>query len=572
MSNETEPPIVPSTSSTEEPPKKKKRLRLFNKKRPFEENYDADGNFLPRKRVREEVYSDYYGPLVVDEKGHKAGKFFFIEYEKLGRPHVIGEIILGLLLIVYFAYGGYNLYYAGGVVRDLYSGFDASVYTAYISYLWYGLLILALIYVFTLVVSYIVVRLFHEIVAYLMFLLVIIQIALLVVLYYYIDIADWDYNWVFLVAAIPNVLVLTLWYPKFKTAIYAIRMSTLTVAKQREILLPQITQTIWIVFLGFFHLTTSFSTFFEAAPFTGVVVEFSSRTLEITDGWIYFGYSCLFVFLVYVIYMTSQSMKMLMIHNFYRGGKSMGFRHAYRVMRRRWWGIVGYAFTSTIIHMLQSFAKMLKKATGPQNIKEVFSATGDIIPGQVNALKKKKGTPWYERVWMGLNIYTLPAITIENRTYFGASLRSLFLIIRDIPSLYIKAAHTNALFWFIKYSIIVINGMLGFVIGYFFADYFEMTTTVTYIIAGGAVPVFIWVAGGTSTLIVNDLNNAYITIMFIHTIDELNKKKHYTLGELQSLKGDTQIVPTKKEEKISRREEKKRKREEKKKKTPDTES
>ncbi|MCK5342493.1 MAG: hypothetical protein KAR20_03765, partial [Candidatus Heimdallarchaeota archaeon] len=396
--------------------------------------------------------------------------------------------------------------------------------------------------------------------AYLMFLLVFIQIGLLVVLYIYID---WEYNWAFLVAAIPSVLAITFWYKKFKTAIYSIRMSTLTVAKQRELLLPQITQTIWILFLGFFYLTVSFSMFFEAAPFEEVVVGISSKTLTITDGWFYFGYTCLFVFLVYVIYFVSQSMKMLMIHNFYRGGKSMGFRHAYRVMRRRWWGIVGYAFTSSIVHMLQSFRKMLKKTYGPKNIKEVFTATGDIIPGQVNALKKKKGTPWYERAWMGLNIYTLPAITLENKTYFGAFLRSLYLIIRDIPALFIKAAHTNVLFWFIKYSIIVINGLLGFIIGYFFASYFELSPTNTYLIAGGAVPVFIWIAGGTSTLIVNDLNNAYITIMYIHTIDELNKKDHYTLGRLEGLKGDVQIVPSKREEKQRKREEKKQKKEEK---------
>ena len=51
--------------------------------------------------------------------------------------------------------------------------------------------------------------------------------------------------------------------------------------------------------------------------------------------------------------------------------------------------------------------------------------------------------------------------------------------------------------------------------------------------------------------------------MYIHTIDELNKKDHYTLGRLEGLKGDVQIVPSKREEKQRKREEKKQKKEEK---------
>ena len=97
MSDETAP------EKPEKLKKKEKRKRLFSRKRPFEENYDAEGNFVPRKRNREEVYSDYYGPLVVDAKGNQAGKFFFKEYEDLGRPHIFGELILGLLFIAYFA-------------------------------------------------------------------------------------------------------------------------------------------------------------------------------------------------------------------------------------------------------------------------------------------------------------------------------------------------------------------------------------------------------------------------------------------------------------------------------------
>jgi len=242
-------------------------------------------------------------------------------------------------------------------------------------------------------------------------------------------------------------------------------------------------------------------------------------------------------------------MKMLMVHNWYRGGGSMGFWKAFRVIRYRWWGIIGYAFSSAIIHMLQYIRKMVKGDFGPKNIKECFTKTGELIPTQVNALRTKKGTPWYERIWMSLNFYSLPCIVIENKLYHQALIRSLYLSIRDIPSRYIKRSKVDVLFYFIKYALIVINGLVGAIVGYGIAKYFDVSGYTGYAVFGITILVFLWVAGGTSTLIVNDLNNSYVAILFIHTVDELNKKEHYTLNELGKLKGDTIIAEDKKEKK-----------------------
>ena len=98
--------------------KKKGKRRWFSKKRDFEKNYDEQGNYVPREKSRYEAYSDYYGPIIEDEKGHKAGKFFFTEYNSLGRHHFFGELILVLIFGIYFAFGGYNLYYIGGVISS----------------------------------------------------------------------------------------------------------------------------------------------------------------------------------------------------------------------------------------------------------------------------------------------------------------------------------------------------------------------------------------------------------------------------------------------------------------------
>ncbi|MHA1900490.1 MAG: hypothetical protein ACTSWX_07655 [Promethearchaeota archaeon] len=524
--------------------KKKGKRRWFSKKRDWEENFDQQGNYVPREKARHEVYTDYYGPIIEDEKGHQAGKFFFEEYNSFGRHHIFGEFVLVLLFGIYFAFGGYNLYYIGGVVRDAYtkSGLSFNDYSQFLKFgLYAGLIILA-IWIISLSISYYMVKIFARIAPILMFTLVFLEIGLLSLLYLYID---WEYNWIFIVLVIPNILMLTIWYKKFEKAIYVLRMSSLAVAKQREILVPQITQTLWIMILSFFHLITSFDTFFDITPITGATFEVSEKTIEITKGSIFFAYTCLFIFLIFVIYYVSQGMKMLMIHNWYRGGGSMGFWKAYRVIRYRWWGIIGYAFSSAIIHMLQSFRKMVKGEFGPQNIKDCFTQTGEIIPTQVNALRTKKGTPWYERIWMSLNFYSLPCIVIENKFYHQALVRSLYLSIRDIPSRYIKKSKVDLLFYFVKYALIIINGIAGALIGYAFAKLYGLSGNTLYVMTGLAIIVFMWVAGGTSTLIVNDLNNSYVTILFIHTIDELNKKEHYTLNELGKIEGETTIVEEK---------------------------
>ena len=64
-------------ASESSPPGKKqsKGIWKFRRKRKFENNFDENGNYIARDCDWKEMYADYYGPLVTDKHGHKAGKF-----------------------------------------------------------------------------------------------------------------------------------------------------------------------------------------------------------------------------------------------------------------------------------------------------------------------------------------------------------------------------------------------------------------------------------------------------------------------------------------------------------------
>lgn len=538
----------PDNTTQPKEKKKKKGFWLFRKKRPFEENFDENGNYIPRKHDRNELYSDYYGPLVEDDKGHKAGKFFLENYKELGKPNLLGGLIIILVFIVYFAYGIYNLYYVGGVVRTAYqnSGYDLSAYSNFTRYGVYGVLIIFGIWLVSLILSYLFVRLFAELVAILMYVVNAVEITLLGLIYYAIHTNyNWQYDWIILLIIVPNIFMLTIWYKKFKKAIYVFRMSSLVVAKQRELLWPQITQTLWIVVLSIFHMIVTAGTFFDITPETELTFSMNGSQVNVTQSMLFAIYTGVFIFCVLVVMYVSQGMKMLMIHNWYRGGKKMGFWKAFHVLTYRWWAIMGYAIASTLVRMASFWKKLLKKDYGPKNIKEVFTQTGEFIPNQVNALRKKKNTKWYERLWLALNKYTLPAVVIENNKYVPALIRSLYLYIRDIPQQYIKASHVNVLFFFIKYCLMVLNAALGFVLGYFFAHILGVAVVYKYFSGLAALVIFLWIGGFTSTLIVNDLNNSYVTIMYIHTVDDLNNKEGYTVENLKKLKGAVHLISEK---------------------------
>jgi hypothetical protein len=169
---------------------------------------------------------------------------------------------------------------------------------------------------------------------------------------------------------------------------------------------------------------------------------------------------------------------------------------------------------------------------------------------------------------MGINTFTLPAIVIEKKLFHSAIFRSLYLMLRDLSQIYIKETHIKRILVFLEYVLTVVNTAVGAIIGWAIGRYFEFDPFVTYIMAAAGGALFLWVAGSTVTLIMDDVNMAYITVLYIISIDEVYKKENmYTIDKLEKCEdGQLKIVVDKeKREKLEKemKEEEKRKKEEK---------
>ena len=235
--------------------------------------------------------------------------------------------------------------------------------------------------------------------------------------------------------------------------------------------------------------------------------------------------------------------------------------------RRRWWATMMYAIASTVIHSIKWVRKILKGEIDPKNIFDAVKQTFDMLPEDPMALepfakqkrqaKRKAGkgvrfglrarlrwrrqfrkeVPLYKRIWIALNYFTLPAISIEDKPFFLALPRSLQTIVRNIPDLYIKQSNVNKVFKFTKIASIglsmMLGGTIGWVLGYMgdvgiLPDLYSKTTLVI------VFAILFGVVGSISSLLVlNDLNMSYITLMYIHTIDDLYGKEGYTRFNLE---------------------------------------
>ncbi|MHA1819504.1 MAG: hypothetical protein ACTSU2_09940 [Promethearchaeota archaeon] len=490
-------------------------------------------------------YKEFYN---TEEK-----KFDLENYKKRGLSFgdVLANIILVIMFIIFFAYGVFNLYYFGGYIRDVLSSHPnvtSTIGTLIKDYGWQSITVLVAIYFITLGVSYLIVKFFGDLAAFFMYGSAILQIILFLLIWYYLS--DFQYRWVFLIPVLLQVLVLTVWYRRFQLAIQYMKMSCLVVWKERKLLLPQFTQTIWIILLGFFHVVTTITIFWDLD--NGISDEVQIRDVTISQGWIYGGYTALFVFLVYIVLYVTLGMKILMVHEWYRGGK-LSFWSAWNVIQKRWRGIIVYAFSSTIIHLMQFFLKLMRKSVDPKAILDAVENTKELTPtnpmafdkGGIDIKKMKMKIPLRERIWMGLNYFTLPAIIIEDKAFITALLKSIKVSLHNIPDLYIKHANVNKLFRLMQWVSLGLNMVLGAALSWLFGYIFGLNKTVVVLIA---VPLFLWIGGSTSVLVLNDLNLSYITLMYIHTIDAMNDMKGYTRFELEE-REKIEVKIIKKEEK-----------------------
>ncbi len=468
------------------------------------------------------------------------GKFDLAGMVTNDNLHYVGEVFLVLLFGVFFAYGGYNLYYVGQYVQDFFAANPAAVLNPIIglfkSYSWQTILVVVMVYFLTLQVSYLVVNLFGKMAGVFLYGSTILQIGLFLWLYFYIS--TWEYRWIFLIPVALQACVLIFWRKKLNLAIQYVKLSSAIVWKKRKLMIPQLGQTLWIIVLTVFYFVTTVAVFFDITNISGTFT-IGTKTVEVTQGWIFTGYTALFVFLMYIVFFVTLGIKIDLIHSYVRSkGQEMSFGHAWSVTRRRWWGLMGYAFYSTIIHMIQYFYKLAKKEIKPTSLLDSAKLTTEVKPAAPMSANKKGGKakkpPLRERIWMGLNFFTLPALILEDHLFFRACFRSLQLVGHNIPDLYIKHANVDRLFQMMRISAVFLNGILGAVLGGLFGWAFGFDSTWTYAAMLVGVGLFVWLGGTTSVLVLNDLNLSYVTLMFMHTIDDINGKKDYIDFKLKS--------------------------------------
>ncbi|MHA1888242.1 MAG: hypothetical protein ACTSX0_09460 [Promethearchaeota archaeon] len=482
-------------------------------------------------------------------------------FEYFGRMHRISEGILAVLFIVFFAIGIWSLYVIGVDVTVKYAGVNLDQLEGMSKilgkYSLTSILVIVGIYIVSLLAAYFIVRVFAEIAMVIMYLVLFVQVALYYILYRYVEFEynGQNYNWVFLVLIIPSILFLTIWRRKFKLASKFLKMSCLVVVKEKQMLIPQFFQTFLVNLLSFFYGLTAWKFFFKIEKNGPTVIYQKVSELGINDTYLFIGFTALFVFLIYIVFYSTLGMKQLMIHHWYRGG-SLSYRKSFRVLRRRWWGLMGYAFTSTIIHMIQFVTKFLKGDYHPKTPKEAMELAAKVKPVDPQSFDKtkkvkgkKKKAPLIERLWMYMNMFTMPAIVIENRPYSLALLRSIRMIVTNTVDLFIKQSNVNKVFRVMQYIMWATNALIGGFVGALFGWIYGVNMIIT---VGIAVPLFLWVGGMTQTLIINDLNTSYLTIMYVYTLDIIYNKYGYTRYKLEKPK-EIERWEKKQEKKAKRR-------------------
>jgi len=509
-------------------------------------------------------------------------------YTRQSVMDVIGEVFLFVLMAGFYAWGGINLYwfidnFQTDIVNLLLFASTSGLADLVHNHLWQVVGIFVAVYVITLLINYMIVKFFSKMAAWFMYGTGILQIIMFGLIFYYLgtfdpsEIAPWI-RWLFLIPIVLQVVIMVVWHKKFALAIEYTKMSCLVVWKERKLLVPQFVQTFMVFSLFFFQFIVTSNTFFDIGEFAAGTITFGpDTTVTLNETYAYIGYTVAFFLLAYATIYITLTMKINMVHHWYRGG-NLSFWHAWGIARRRWWGVTVYAFASTVIHSIKWIKKILKGEVDPKNLFEAMKTSFNMIPedpmalepfakqkrqakrdaskkaGGIAGIRKRgirfgilarmrwrkqfrKEVPLYKRIWLALNYFTLPAISIEDKPFFLALPRSLQTIFHNIPDLYIKNSNVNKLFKFTKFASIGLSAMVGGVVGWlvgYMGDigWIPDFASKTVLVIACAI-LFGFVGAMSSLLVLNDLNMSYITLMYIHTIDELEGKEGYTRFNLE---------------------------------------
>jgi hypothetical protein len=123
-----------------------------------------------------------------------------------------------------------------------------------------------------------------------------------------------------------------------------------------------------------------------------------------------------------------------------------------------------------------------------------------------------------------------------------AILRSLHVFLHDLTQIYIKETHVRTVLAFLEYTLSTVLILLGSSLGYALGQWLGVDNWLVYLLTGSGGAFFFWVAGTTTTLIMDDVNLAYVAVLYIISIDEINLKEKYAIDYLEEIEGKPVII------------------------------
>ncbi|MBD3354159.1 MAG: hypothetical protein GF364_21940 [Candidatus Lokiarchaeota archaeon] len=494
--------------------------------------------------AKETIESDRYEDYYTIQDGEPVFDLYSYRHFDKGRGlDAIAKVIVAAMMVAFVLYGIWNLYH-------LYLYIDVNVFTG-LTEEWelvagyikdYGPNVIYLvigIWLITLNISYFIVRLFGKLAKIFLYGSVFIQIGIFGYLFYIVG--DWDYKWIFLIPIALQILVITIWRKRLNLAVKFVKISSETVYKIRGLIVPQIFQTIILILLAVFHFGITCVSFLDIYE---TQVTIGTWVVKNTDVWLYALASVGFVMISFIIIYMTLGIKMLMVHEYYRGGRPRIWL-ATKTVGKRWWQLMVYAFSTTIIHMIQFIRKLFKGEVEVKNILDAAKVTSELRAVNPMAFDKKKKEietkggkaeikekklPIHERIWFGLNFFTMPAIIVTDKKFIPALVNSIKLIVKKTPDLYIKKSNVNMLFRLMQWMSVFLSGILGGFLGALLAQY---TGWDMYILITVGAGLFYWIGGFTAALVLNDLNMTYIEVMYLHSLDRNHNRKGFSRFEVK---------------------------------------
>lgn len=461
----------------------------------------------------------------------EGGTFKYKEYLKLGRLYFGAALLLVAAVVVfvyYTALSGMSVY---GKVADVIPDITAPVQgisELLMSHKTEVLVIAVLAVLASYIASLLALNLLKLIGALLIWLLTALTAGLSILLVYFAK--DFQgYEYIFLIGAVVPPVVLAFFWKKLKIASRLINLTADLLMKNKRIfwnglyfsaIYLALTAGIWAVYIDkFIEVTNDIEQFI-----------LDIRTTDMSGSWFVVGMTLLYYFLVQIAYNYFYGGTVHMAHAYYRGARE-GHLDGFRVMNRRFRPVFTYAVFSSIIYTIKwILTQMAKRSKDTEKLSKIgikVVLKGKLMPGLINKKSiTQKIADWaiklLEKLWLLVNFFTLPAIVIENRNAPSAIKTSVEYVGANAVDVFIRKTSIRSVFGFTKVILVVLCAGAGAIVGLWFMDEFNMTTTTAMIVFAAIFGVF---GGVPAWVLSKNLDIVYVSFMYCYILDEDLKKE-----------------------------------------------